>query len=404
MGGLMIKNIKKALIIGLCTTTVFTGSIPVYSKPLDKGFINSGVSDNSVVFEDLKTKPEIECTFELKENTNVINFDKIGSYSVYMKGVPNLIQKIDFENKNKTHEKGEQVEEYIFVTGNILTNQIIIENLEPATTYNYYCYNGQEPIIENLIREISFKTAPERLLINEKAKTDKSITLSWNSAKNAVQYEIYREGDLIQTLEADKTDFVDKGLDSSTEYTYEIKARYEDTDIDFLSESCEITVKTKEAQKSTSTGIPFSYTGVNSGSMGLPNVSGECKTWANYQAVTMKSSPQYKLLNASNCYTDPETGIRMVDDCYCVALGSYYGSKIGQKYLIKLSSGNEFKAILCDQKANRHTDANNQYALNNKDIIEFYIDRRYKPSCVGGSYNSLPQFKGAVVSIEKISG
>lgn len=401
----MIKNIKKAIIIGLCTTTIFTGSVPVYSKPMDKGLINSNVTNNSVVFDDLKNKSEVNCTYELKENTNIINFDNIGSYSIYMKGVPNSIQKIDYNNTNKTHEKGEQVEEYIFVTGNILTNQIIIENLEPATTYNYYCYKGQEPIIENLTREITFKTAPERLSIAEKGVTNTSITLSWNGVKNAVGYEIYRGEDLIETVEADITSYTDKELKSSTEYTYKVKARYEDVDIDSLSESGEITVKTKQAQQTaTSTGVPFSYTGVNSGSMGLPSVSGECKTWANYQAVTMKSSPQYKLLNASNCYTDTETGIRMVDDCYCIALGSYYGSKIGQKYLIKLSSGNEFKAILCDQKANRHTDANNQYALNNKDIIEFYIDRRYKPACVGGSYNSLPQFNGAVVSIEKISG
>ena len=44
----------------------------------------------------------------------------------------------------------------------------------------------------------------------------------------------------------------------------------------------------------------------------------------------------------------------MVDDCYCAALGSYYGSNIGQKYLIRLSSGKQFKIILCDQKSDKH--------------------------------------------------
>ena len=118
--------------------------------------------------------------------------------------------------------------------------------------------------------------------------------------------------------------------------------------------------------------------------------------------MTCKSTPQYKLLNSDECYTDPETGIRKVGDYYCIALGSYYGSKIGQKYIITLSSGKKFKAILCDQKSDRHTDENHQYAVKNQDIIEFYIDRAYKPAAVDGSYDVLPQFKGAVVSIEKI--
>lgn len=137
-------------------------------------------------------------------------------------------------------------------------------------------------------------------------------------------------------------------------------------------------------------------------SMALPKVSGSCKTYAHYTAVTAKETAQYKLLNSDECYTDKETGIRMVDDCYCAALGSYYGSTMGQKYLIRLSSGKQFKIILCDQKSDKHTDENNQYAVQNCDVIEFYIDKNYKHPDVIGDYGVLPQFEGSIVSIEKI--
>lgn len=135
--------------------------------------------------------------------------------------------------------------------------------------------------------------------------------------------------------------------------------------------------------------------------MGLPSVSGSIKTYAHYTAVTARSTAQYKLLNSSECYTDEETGIRMVDDCYCVALGSYYGSKIGTKYRIEFSTGKSIKVILCDQKSNRHTDSNNQYAVRNKDIIEFYVQKNKIPKSVRGNYGNLSQFEGDIVSIEK---
>ena len=137
--------------------------------------------------------------------------------------------------------------------------------------------------------------------------------------------------------------------------------------------------------------------------MGLPAVSGRTKTYAYYTAVTAKGSPQYKLLNSSECYTDPETGIRMVDGCYCVALGSYYGTRIGTKYRITFSTGTSINVILCDQKADRHTDSNHQYAVNNSDIVEFYVQGSAMPSSVrrGGSFGSYPKFAGSVTSIEK---
>ena len=91
----------------------------------------------------------------------------------------------------------------------------------------------------------------------------------------------------------------------------------------------------------------------------------------------------------------------MIGDCYCVALGSYYGSTIGTKYRITFSTGKSINVILCDQKSDRHTDSNHQYAVKNEDIIEFYVQRSKIPSGVRGNYGNLEQFGGSVVSIEK---
>lgn len=137
--------------------------------------------------------------------------------------------------------------------------------------------------------------------------------------------------------------------------------------------------------------------------MGLPEVSGETKTYAYYTAVTAKSSPQYALLNSDECYTDEKTGIRMIGDYYCVALGSFYGSTIGTRYRITFSTGKSIKVILCDQKSDRHTDSNHQYAVKNCDIMEFYVEKGKIPSNVRGNYGNLEQFSGDIVKIERYS-
>lgn len=407
----MTKKIKRILIVGICTATILSGTNSVvYANSFDTSEAPASSSASTIAPVKMLQKELVEDTEPLQlisTSTSTgctIKFNKIGSYSIYQNGIVQKINKSDLKEVNKKHSSGELVDEYVFMNGTTLGDQVEINDLKPATTYNFLAYKNQEPIPTSLIKEFSFNTKPEEITVEKDTKSTSVVKIKWNYANNAVKYEIYRDGELLDTVEDNS--YTDKGLKSSTTYKYQVKARYENDEIDSESKiSDELEIKTDALAISSSSSNTGTFTfrnGVASGSMGLPSVSGECKTWANYQAVTMKSSPQYKLLNADNCYTDPATGIRMVDDCYCVALGSYYGSTIGQKYLIKLSSGNEFKAILCDQKSDRHTDANHQYAVNNKDIIEFYIDRRYKPAAVGGSYGSLPQFAGAVISIEKI--
>lgn len=97
------------------------------------------------------------------------------------------------------------------------------------------------------------------------------------------------------------------------------------------------------------------------------------QTFMSYTAVTAQNSSQYKLLNSDSA---KDAGIyRKVNGYYAVALGSFYGTKIGTKYLITFQqpdgSTKTIKAILGDQKSDEHTDANKQYHVTDKSVVEF---------------------------------
>lgn len=95
------------------------------------------------------------------------------------------------------------------------------------------------------------------------------------------------------------------------------------------------------------------------------------KSYMSYKAITSKSSPQYKL--QQQAYTG-EYGLRMVEDRYCIALGSYYTTKIGTKVDVVMANGSILKCILGDMKANIHTDSQNIRAQDGS-VVEFLIDK-----------------------------
>lgn len=61
------------------------------------------------------------------------------------------------------------------------------------------------------------------------------------------------------------------------------------------------------------------------------------KAYMDYRTITSPSSKQYALQQKAT--TDPETGIRMYDGCYMVALGTYYAQQAGERFHITLTSG-----------------------------------------------------------------
>lgn len=137
------------------------------------------------------------------------------------------------------------------------------------------------------------------------------------------------------------------------------------------------------------------------------------KTYDVPEGHSFKSYTNYKLLSKSSkqgqlqqqAYTG-ETGIRMVDDYYCAALGTYYDGNIGDKFLVTLSTGKQFKMILCDVKADCHTDPKHQYTMVNGCMIEFYVDYDVLSSYVKrmGNISYIDGFEGDITCIQKIQG
>lgn len=139
----------------------------------------------------------------------------------------------------------------------------------------------------------------------------------------------------------------------------------------------------------------------STGTQYCPSNFGTFKSYTDYRCLS-RSSPQWRL--QEQAYTD-ENGLRKIGNAYLVAMGSYYGTALGTKYIVTLSNGNSFTVMLCDGKADRHTDANNQVCLANGSVIEFYVEADKMPSIVRqlGSVGALEQFSGSIISIEKVA-
>lgn len=127
---------------------------------------------------------------------------------------------------------------------------------------------------------------------------------------------------------------------------------------------------------------------------------GEFKCYEDFRALTDVSSPQYQLQREA--WTDMY-GLRRLDGFYCVALGSAFGSEIGARYIITLSTGYEFLAILADQKADVDT-VDGHTRDRNGAVIEFIVDTNYLPADVRqmGDVSCVPGFAGEVTEIRRV--
>lgn len=129
------------------------------------------------------------------------------------------------------------------------------------------------------------------------------------------------------------------------------------------------------------------------------------KTYMGYQAVTNTRSAQYALLNGEFAYTDENTGLRMYDDGtgarYCIAMGSYYTTTIGQKIDLVMDDGHLVHCVLGDAKADIHTNSTHQYGSFNGDVAEFIIDDNvYYGLCDGsGTVNWVSGLAGSIVKV-----
>ena len=130
------------------------------------------------------------------------------------------------------------------------------------------------------------------------------------------------------------------------------------------------------------------------------NIGGSFKSYTNYKCLA-RNSKQWQI--QMQAYTD-QYGLRKIDDAYLVALGSYYGKKLGTKYQVTLVNGNSFKVILCDLKKDMHTDSKNQATISDGSILEFYVDASvlHKGAKISGDISSIKFFNGDIASVEEI--
>lgn len=134
-----------------------------------------------------------------------------------------------------------------------------------------------------------------------------------------------------------------------------------------------------------------------------PNKMGKFKSYTDYKLLS-RSSPQWtKIQCHKNAYTD-NNGLRKIEDYYCVAMGSYYTKSLGDLFEIQTKCGS-FKVIICDFKADIHTDTNNQYTLNNGCMVEFYVDTSTLSAVakrMGDISYINDNFWGEIVAVNKI--
>lgn len=134
----------------------------------------------------------------------------------------------------------------------------------------------------------------------------------------------------------------------------------------------------------------------------VPDGDGVCnsinKTYMAYTAVTDRKSAQYALLNGEGAHTDETTGLRMVDNRYCIATGTFYARKIGTKLNLVMANGNVVECILGDVKSDAHTDPTHRFQAEDGSVAEFIVDRNYFHSTA--QYPS--EFQGRISRIEVV--
>lgn len=128
------------------------------------------------------------------------------------------------------------------------------------------------------------------------------------------------------------------------------------------------------------------------------------KTYMDYRKITNTSSEQYKLQQNKDCYTT-DTGLRKVNEYYCIAVGTYYSENIGDKLIVHMENGKSFKAIVSDFKDDNDTDETNRQHKKDGSVIEFIVDVDKLPKLVRkdtGDVSYLDdKFKGEIKAIIK---
>lgn len=135
----------------------------------------------------------------------------------------------------------------------------------------------------------------------------------------------------------------------------------------------------------------------------------KCKTYStprsklisymSYKTITNTSSNQYKLQKIA--YTG-KYGIRQVNGRFCIAVGSYYTTKIGTYIDLILKNGTVIPCILADCKDDKHTDSRNILTYDGS-LAEFIVDTNnlvYDAKFTGNIHNVCTKWQSQIVKIK----
>ncbi|MCM1298213.1 MAG: hypothetical protein NC228_01510 [[Eubacterium] siraeum] len=86
----------------------------------------------------------------------------------------------------------------------------------------------------------------------------------------------------------------------------------------------------------------------------LPKVKSNVKFFTDYRSYNLWYTPHYRLQQAA--WTD-EQGLRRFNEDYIVALGSYYSTRIGDRFCVTLDTGRSFTVIVGDGKWDEDCDS-----------------------------------------------
>lgn len=142
----------------------------------------------------------------------------------------------------------------------------------------------------------------------------------------------------------------------------------------------EFTLKTKKNDKKQDiTEKKFDLNGIKRNKLDFYSYENWYVTWT-------AGTGQRKLYDTGTYHPD-KCGVMKYEnkdgtEDYMIALGSYFGTKIGTRYKITFSSGKTVTAVLSDQKADKHTgkniDPTGKHRYSENGVLEFMVDQHGK--------------------------
>lgn len=123
-----------------------------------------------------------------------------------------------------------------------------------------------------------------------------------------------------------------------------------------------------------------------------------------YRTVTDVNSKQYELIYSDDIIVGND-GLLYSGEYVGVALASRFGN-VGDKFIITLDTGQEFKAVKLDEKADAHTYNGCHHRMDGS-VVEFVVctnrmQSSYPNVLRTGSFDNTENFRGNVIRIRKV--